>query len=341
MELTEQPEPINPDLALVKGTRDYSTLRLWTVSWDDFTEGDSLLRNLNIRGFQFRAKLSGLGRWAKLVDSGRVALKVLAQVEEALVEANFVNVPAIETLIDPEGIMFRYSDTEFGFDLTIRGDGTVLLGRSGSSLKTFHNWYVGLLPSMPGILNRLVASLNDEIHRTLRPHDRADLRDKEDVEERIALLQAGFSFEVVSHGFTDDQGDDCRNLDVMRRNVAVRVPDAAGVMHTEQPLDFGSYGRMDYKVSLRHPLIPGISQFLAVEAPSNSDWRGLFFSFDYVGENYFTEDGRRRAVDTALFLSSARAADAYISFFRDIAVRGFLTSVLEGYSFGTTTAVIP
>lgn len=341
---------MNPDLQRARSSRDYSTMQLWTVSWEDFSSSPFIRRVKHIHGFNFLARLSGLGRWNEVVDPSRFALRVLNSLEEALDEAGFVNLPAVQTTIEPELVMFRYQDSEFGFDLTFRGDGSVHLRREGSTLETFHRWYVGLMPSIPAILMRAMAALDSELERVLRVGGSAAPVPAvgEQGRDRIKLLSASFNFRVILHNFREVSDHQSlpdaptrRNLDVMRANVAVRVPDTKGVMKDNlAPIDFQRYGRMDYKVNLRHELQPTIGQFLTVEAPSNANWRALFFDLAYVGENYYANDEQRHRFDQELFLSSSRCADAYISFFRDIGLEGFVQSVTRDFMFETTADVI-
>ena len=335
---------MSSDLERAISERDYSSLKLWEVEWKTFARDSQLDVIADINAFRFYAQLSGIGRWSGLINSSKVAIRLLASIEEAITEAGFMNIPAIETIIEPEGIAFRYADSDFGFDLIFRGSGSVELRRGGSRLETFHRWYTGFMPSMPAILLTCMTALDDEVHHSLhgvaRKQDKASSGDEESA-ETVRILEGGFSFNVVCYDFKL-KGSHKNNLDVMRENVAVRLPDPSGVMgHQLSPIDLDRYGRMDYKVSLRHEKVPAVTQFLTVEAPSNADWGALFFRMDYVGENFFR--GRRdirEALDPQLFLSSAVCSDAYISFFRDIGLRGFLRSVTEGFEFKTSSSGI-
>jgi hypothetical protein len=298
----------------------------------------------NIHGFGFSARLSGLGRWTNIVNSNRIALHLQAAMEEALSDAGFANIPDLEIAIEPERVTFRYDDPEYGFNLYFDGSGEILLRRGGSSLKTFHFWYTRFMPSMPGIITKAIAALDAELERSLFASDSLlsmrPVKPKDEARERVRVLSGGFTFRLICHAIRQS-GRSVRNLDVMRKNVASRLPDATGRLSDSPPGDdIQRYRRMDYKVSLRHEFEPCITQFMTVEAPSNSGWSGLFFNLSYVGENYTDQDDRRVEIDSELFLSSARCADAYVSFFRDMGIEGFLASVTSGYDFDTTASTI-
>jgi hypothetical protein len=334
----------NEDLERARKSRDYSTLRLWTLEWSDFSALDFVRNVKYIHGFDFSAKLSGLGRWTNIANSNRIALHLQAAMEEALSDAGFANIPDLEIAIEPERVSFRYDDPEYGFNLHFDGDGTILLRRGGSSLRTFHYWYTRFMPSMPGIITRAIAALDAELERSLFASDNVlsqrNPNPRGETHERVRVLTAAFSFRLICHRLRQG-GRQVRNLDVMRKNVSSRLPDAAGRLSDSPPGDdIERYGRMDYKVSLRHMQEPCITQFLTVEAPSNSGWSGLFFVLSYVGENFTDQGGRRIEIDPDMFLSSSRCADAYVSFFRDMAVEGFLASVMSGYDFDTTASTI-
>lgn len=337
------------ELERARTTGDYSSLRLWDVSWDEFASPAFVKRVAHINNFVFTAQLSGLGMWDQIVRSNRLALELHRELEEALEQAQFVNIPAIETRIEKERVMFRYGDGEYGFTLIFSGDGRILLQRDGSSLKTFHHWYTNFMPSVPVLLTKAIAVIDGEVANSLGVtdgHPTSKTPRSRDVREFIRILSAGFSFRLICHNFNNDNGG-ALNVDVMRKNVAVRVPDLKGRLSEEVDHEqLHRYGRMDYKVSLRHDSESAISQFLTVEAPSNSGWAGLFIDLSYVGENYYTvrdDPGSpeyRKALDPELFLSSAQCADAYISFFRDMGLLGFVQSVTEGFEFDTTPVAL-
>jgi hypothetical protein len=334
---------MNEELEHARTTRDYSSFRLWELPWDEFRTGEFIPRVANINQFDFNAWLSGLGRWQDLVDSNRVALQLYGAIEDSLVEAGFFGVPRLETAIEPERITFRYDEPDFAFDLYFQGNGRVHLRRMGSSMRAFHYWYTHFMPSIPGILNKAIAILDQELERALRDQSVGEIlrgtpRPSDGVEERVRVLNASYNFHVTCYQLRR-AGASVRNLNVMKQNVAIRMPDSRGrlVQDSIAPDDFDNYGRMDYTVSTRHQTERSITQFMQVNAPSNSGWSGLFFEFSYVGENYaMTPTGAREAPDPELFLSSARCSDAYISFFRDIALDGFMSSVMSGFDFDTT-----
>jgi hypothetical protein len=319
-------------------------LRLWTLDWKEFSKTDFIRTVKNIHGFDFNARLSGLGRWTSIANPNRIALHLQAAMEEALSDAGFANIPQLEVAIESERITFRFEDSEYGFGLYFDGSGNIFLRRAGSSLETFHYWYTRFMPSMPGIITRAIAALDAEMERSLFAADSLlssrPVRPKDESRERVRVLSGGFSFRLICHSLRQ-KGHTVRNLDVMRKNVANRLPDAQGRLSDAPPgEDIERYGRMDYSVSLRHEIEPCITQFMSVEAPSNSGWSGLFFSLSYVGENFTDQNNHRVEIDPEIFLSSARCADAYVSFLRDMGIEGFMASVTSGFEFETTASTI-
>ncbi|MGW5863930.1 hypothetical protein ACWFRJ_17395 [Streptomyces sp. NPDC055239] len=333
---------MNEELERALRTRNYAGVFLDRVTWGDFCTGFTESVG-NIRGFTFEAILSGVGRWASLVDSSRVALRLHGAIEEALVEARFANIPNLETSIGDERLNFHFRDTDYAFDLDLHGDGRIQISRPGSTLRTFHRWYTLFMPTVPGILIKAIAALDAELHRTLEGNDSGTVA-ADEIERRVKLLTASFTFDVVCHNFHPHHVRDqqVRNLDVMMQNIAIRLPDANGRIDRSldgaHHRDFGSYGRMDYRVSRTHPTHEGIIQQMQVMAPSASDWSGLFFQLVYSGADFgSTLHGERVRIDSQHFLQPAAGADAYISFFRDIGLKGFVHSVTEGYDFDTTS----
>ncbi|MFK4069003.1 hypothetical protein [Streptomyces sp. NPDC029674] len=334
---------MNDELERALRDRNYAGVHLNQVTWDDFcTEFTEFVGN--IRGFTFEAVLSGVGRWANLIDASRVALRLHGAIEEALIEARFANIPNLETNISDERLNFQFRDPDYAFDLDLHGDGRIQISRPGSTLRTFHRWYTHFMPTVPGILIKAIAAFDAELHRTLEGNDGGTVS-VDEIEPRVKLLTASFAFDVVCHNFRPhrERQRQVRNLDVMLKNIAIRLPGADGRIDrgadgAPHHRDFGSYGRMDYRVSRTHPFHEGIIQQLQVMAPSASDWSGLFFQLAYSGADFGSNaHGERVRIDTQHFLQPAAGADAYISFFRDIGLRGFVHSVTEGYDFDTTS----
>ncbi|MFD0594431.1 hypothetical protein ACFQZ4_19970 [Catellatospora coxensis] len=282
----------------------------------------------------------------EVVDADRVALRLHAAIEEALVSAQFLNLTELTTSISTDRLAFQYRDPDYEFDLTFLGDGTVVLERRGSRMRAFHDWYTSFMPYVPQILRRAMAAFDTELHhRLMPPHPTpADTVNAmgTDVPERVKLLSSSFNFEVVCHRLAhEDSAKISTNLEVMRDNVAVRLPDAGGVMTRQEEPHVADYGRMDYRIGLRHPKRNYVTQFLTVMAPSNAKWSGLFFTFAYVGENSTDwGEGHRVAINPRFFLSPEACADAYISFFLDIGLVGFVASVTKGYTFTTTASTL-
>ncbi|KQW01994.1 hypothetical protein [Streptomyces sp. Root369] len=332
---------MQPELERALIDRNYSGVFLNRITWEDFCKGFAESVQ-NIRQFTFQAVFSGVGRWSRLVDSSRVALRLHGAVEEALIQAKFANLPALETAIDEERLLFQFRDTDYAFDLSFYGNGRVQLTRPGSTLRTFHRWYTRLMPTLPDILRKAIGALDAELHRTLEGEQSTGTAPDE-ITKRVKLLTADFAFDIVCHNFRRHQFNDrARNLDVMMENIAIRLPDARGRIdrgtNSAAQGEYDDFGRMDYRVSRRHPAQLSVSEHLQVMAPSASDWSGLFFQLVYSGEHSGADQqGTRVSLDTHHFLQPAAGADAYMSFFRDIGLAGFVASVTKGYDFDTTS----
>lgn len=341
---------MSQDLAIARERRDYQSLRLQEVDEDAFLRKGFIRRIGNVRSFEFRATLSGLGRWTDIIKPQRVALRIHNDIETALTTAGFHNLPLLETTIDPERLSFRYRDTDFEFDLDFHGNGVVILRRIGSTMETFHRWYTAFMPTVPDIMRKAIAAFNVELHRVLHGtgSGRDEPNESEEILQRVRLLDGSFQFEVTCHRFyrlgdpDKDSKPPERNLDVMYENIAIAFPDEMGrirknVSPNDRLHNVDNYGRMDYRVSLGHPKLPGVTQFMEVFAPSNSNWTGLFFVLTYSGANYGeTRDRIRVPMNTDFFLRPEACADAYVSFFLDMGLEGFVQSVLDGYDFATT-----
>lgn len=333
---------MHPELQHAVRDRNYSGVFLEDVTWEQFCTG--FTENVqNIRQFGFRAMLSGVGRWSRLINSSRVALRLHGAIEEALDKAKFANLPGLDTAIDDERLLFQFRDPDHAFELSFYGDGRVELTRPGSTLRTFHRWYTRFMPAVPDILRKAIAAFDVELHRTLEG-EQIESTAADEIPSRVKLLTAAFEFDIVCHNFRRLRFQErARNLDVMMENIAIRLPDAEGRIARSangapHEGNYEEFGRMDYRVSRRHPTQESVSQHLQVTAPAASDWSGLFFQLMYSGEHSGAEEqGTRVTLDTHHFLQPAAGADAYISFFRDIGLAGFVASVTDGYQFDTTS----
>jgi len=261
---------------------------------------------------------------------------------EALDLASFYGHHALKIERTEDEFRAIYRDPDYHFKLILNRDGRIILSRSGSSLKLFHDWYRYFAISMPGIVDKLldVIARNSGI--------------AEHKPENIKIVEVSFQFQVLlGHLVDEETGQPAKNLQAMERLIS-QVPGSDG--HLQPPVSLtGSLtsdamageevpvlGRLDAKMS-RTSILPGSGskdaapqfarEFYQVEAPANSNWSTLWFEFDLIGRSAEAASGRRYEFDHGKFLRRSTYEEVYLGFFRDRALRGFLADVTAGLAY--------
>lgn len=309
-----------------------------SMKFSEFLRGkDDLCGVSNIHDFEYNASTTLAGRWSKVIDADRVAIRVQASILESLRLAEFHNPGDLDVLLLPGGIRFEYSDPDYGFVWSIDDDGAIKLRRPGSSLKRFHEWYRKFMPSVSSVLREIVAALDDEIARTSGRRN------------NLAIHDVSYTFRIICFGFAPVPNQKTplgevpvvTNLDLMKR-LLNRLPDADGRLADTGDVRREEYGRLDYQASRWVKTgETNANEVYRVEAPSNNAWSSLWFTFLFGGSTRYAEDGTRQPFDSDSFVAPSLNDEAYLHFFRDRAVQNFLSSVTSGFTFNTTPSQLP
>ncbi|MCP3973234.1 MAG: hypothetical protein GY720_01935 [bacterium] len=298
-------------------------------SWQEFSS-PSIFANLgNISEFALSVELPKAFRWVDTSSAHRVAGRVYDELREVLVAAGFYRLESLKLLVSDERVGARYEDDAFEFIVYFDSDGDLWLRRTGSSFERFHEWYTRLMPSVRGLVDRLLMAVADET--------------KYDAEMKRELqpLRSQYRFKFVGYDFTKPPSKEIqRNVAILTRLVAA-LPDEAG--HLSDGVgntQLEDFGRLDFSISRwdRSGRSPA-REVYTVEGPANRRRTSLWFDFGYVGETYESADGGREPFDPSAFLSEYEIP--YVQFLRNRALSKFVSELTEGHVFLTTAGRLP
>jgi hypothetical protein len=125
------------------------------------------------------------------------------------------------------------------------------------------------------------------------------------------------------------------------RRIVKRMPNAQGVIVDADDIpDAISTGRIDIDMSrwIQGEDSDWRNEWFSVQAPGNLEWSTVWFTFELRSESYTSPiTGERERFDPSAFLGEHE--EAYLSFFRDRAVCSFLSSLMKGYEFRSSSSV--
>lgn len=291
---------------------------------------DFLRQITHISEFTYSAQTNFLGGWAEDKER-RVIFRLQRSLQDALRLSGFHNQVELETRRSPDGVEFRYNDPDYEFTYLVDGRGRIGLYRRGSTLRRFHEWYRRFMPSLPSIVLEAVETLDEELTGFSDEEKDQDRRAKRDAVIRVERASYNFGLVVAisSSRKSDLNAEGVTNIQVLNRSLLRRVPSEDGVLTDPLTLAPDDFGRMTYQVNRwirpNHAL-----ESYRVSGPSNNEWRNLYFDFAYAGETYVPSAGERRPLEQETFVTGASTMDAYITFFRNKAICGFVRGVLQG-----------
>jgi hypothetical protein len=311
------------------------------LSYTDFVGKHLTLKMVNnLNAFEYAAQTSLAGSWG-MINPDRVAIRIQASILEALRLAGFHNPTFLNITLESRGIRFEYLDTEYGFDWIIEADGRIRLTRTGSSMRRFHLWYQQFMPSASAILRETVAALDDEVRLTT---NRAN---------NLTIQRLNYSFRIIAYDFITankeggpttsikDGDGGVKNFILMRRLMS-HLPGREGHIQAASATLTDQLRRLDYQVSMAKQMgSTPVSEVYKVEAPGNSDWTTLWFTFSFDGGAATSADGRRIPFKPEEFVSPSTNVEAYLGFLRQRAMQGFLADLTKGYTFRTTPSGLP
>jgi hypothetical protein len=111
------------------------------------------------------------------------------------------------------------------------------------------------------------------------------------------------------------------------------VPSEDGTLTDPLSVVPEEFGRATYQVNRwRDP--NKVLEMYEVSGPSVNEWTMLFFQFAYVGDTYIPSSGEREPFSQKAFVTGVQTTEAYLDFFRQRSICGFMKGVLAGEDGG-------
>jgi hypothetical protein len=295
------------------------------MQFADYTKDIGLFADLTeIKEFIFFIDIPPVDFLGNAEVRGDVVREMYSQMRAVVKGAQLYYEEQIKVETTEEEIRVTYGDDKN--DFTIRaGKGLIAIRRSGSSFADFHEWYSAVMSYSPVVVQAVRSVIGEKTKQVVDP------------------LRATFSYRFLLHDFTRlDRGaaatrPKVKNVEVLK-GLLGRLPNEQGVL-----ADATGQERNLLRVDVNLSTMTTVRQkkrnlWFRVEAPSNKGWKSLYLDFAYTAGSATLPDGRREAFDE----TACEEWDiAYTEFLRDIAIRGFLTSLLEGYTFRSSASVLP
>jgi len=283
--------------------------------------------------FTFLAQTNFLGGWSEDKER-RVVFLLQRTLQEAIDTAGFHNQAMLETRKFENGLEFNYGDSDYSFSYAIDGRGRIQLSRRTSSAKNFHEWYRRFMPSLPAIVLATVEMIDDEL-TGFEPEEPEREYNKYKRRPRVIQVErAQYKFSVAielseqAKVKAKTNESSLPNIRILNESLLHRVPSRVGSLTDPLTLRPEEFSRIDYQVNRWDEPNQNLEVF-KVSAPSNNMWRLLIFDFIYGGDTYIPANGERARFNQNEFLSVIRTESAYLEFFRQRCVCGFLMDVLN------------
>jgi hypothetical protein len=290
------------------------------IGFEKYCDTQIFTQLAHIRNFSLIADIPYAGSFSNEEFTQRVAISIYENLRDVLGAAKFFYEDELKVSRGGGEVEVEFEDDRYGFRVICR-EGNVIIQRFGSALSNFHEWYMGLMPSAPGILGNVRSILETELKRSM------------------AFTKASYKFnfliyDIIPETTTDISSNSVQNWQIMQR-LLNGVPGDDGAP-TDAPETLRWIGRADYSVN-RWTGESGRRRLLQfrVEAPANMEWQTLWFDFSYRGESYTSpETKRRESFNPDLFLTEYN--QAYSGFLCECAINGFLRWLMSGYQFKST-----
>jgi hypothetical protein len=254
-------------------------------------------------------------------DSLKIMTLIYDHLRKVVSAANFFYEDQLRMRRGPDQITIEYGDDRFSFSVSCR-DRSIVIERNGSHLRNFHDWYIALMPSAPSIITR-VAEIMSLV-----------------TDQRVDILRASYQYNFLIYDIIPENGSGNVRNSVIMQKLLKGYPDDSGIV-TDTTEVLSSVARADVSITRWIRVDDNWrSVRFKVEAPSNKNGTGLWFTFEYRGESYTSpETGIREAFSPQHFLNDYEAA--YTKFLRDTALARFMESLLKGYIFRSSAHNLP
>ena len=306
------------------------------ITYEEYLKGSAdpyfLQKIDHVAQFSYVAETNFLGGWDDKAVR-RVIFRLQRTMQDTLKLSGFHNQSELQTRRFSDGIEFQYGDPDFSFTYSIDGAGRLRLSRRASSAKRFHEWYRRFMPSLPSIVMESLDTIDEEL-TGFDKHDETK-KDYDPNKKRPPVIQverASYNFQVAVRTpapETGGAGDSIPNIRVLNHSLLRRVPSEDGTLTDPLSVVPEEFGRATYQVNRwRDP--NKVLEMYQVSGPSVNQWTMLLFDFAYVGDTYIPSTGERQPFSQKAFVTGAQTTEAYLDFFRQRSVCGFMKGVLLG-----------
>lgn len=296
------------------------------LDWESFSRDDIFQSLTDVSGFRLEAELPILGIWGDDRAATYTMQLIYDSILGALVTAKLHYPNRLSAVKTDRRMSFEYGDDVYRFEVVLEG-AILTIRRSGSSLKRFYTWYMTLAPHFRLLVEKVCAAISTALQETTG------------ISRPIVVQRVSTQFEVIVLDFRAPRGAAVvRNVGVMEKV----LPRAPGVDGRLIPIatELESFARVD--ASFSKWMADGGSttwrEVFRVEAPGNREWTTLWLAFTRIGETYPnpTGAGREERVPFEALKFLGDYVGPLVGTFRDRGVRGFLSEIMEGYSFRST-----
>ena len=312
--------------------------RSFKITYDDYKSGSAFPHFVDsvtqVGQFSYSAQTNFLGGWSDEKER-RVIFRLQRTLQEALRLSGFHNQAQLETRRFRDGIEFHYGDPDYTFTYAIDGRGRIALTRPASSASSFHEWYIRLMPSLTTIILRTIEMIDEELTGFDREEVDFDHNPDKKRDRVIQVETASYNFSVAVElsNIGSDSEATFPNIQILNQSLLRQVPSETGSLTQPSEAMPEEFGKIEYQVN-RWQQPSRILEVYRVSAPSNNTWRLLVFEFSYAGTTYVPTVGERQPFSQGDFVTNARTAEAYLEFFRQRCLCGFMKDVLIGKGSG-------
>lgn len=259
--------------------------------------------------------------------------RLYRSVAEVLESAQLYDINNLSTVWVGDALRAAYDEPSYGFRVEVGEHLAVRMARSGSSLRLFHEWYRTIMPFTLGLISRISLDASELAGLDFDPQP----------------LRASYSFNILAYDFIQTRGKPpVSSQNILSRLLPVR-PGSDGRLRSlpaeEVAAGLVRPGRADIAMtSLREIKADVIvNEIYSVQAPGSQGYRGIKFRFACVAEAL--DRGESGTAKLKTFPPAGYLLEhpeiAYVDFFRDRALKGFMHDLLGNWSFSCTTDSMP
>jgi len=301
------------------------------LSYDDYVRSSAAPEIVvaidSITSFTYLARTSYSGEWSREC-ARRFAFRVRQLLREAVQLSGFHVTTQLLVAHTNDAVQFTYEDEEYGFSFSFYRTGEIILRCNGMSSRLFHEWYRRFMPSAASLVFGTINLAEQELLEL------GDYDSKEQyalAKKRPPILEverAAYTF--VAQVDVSKDGRAARTLSEGARLVldgggSWKQEVTAGVAQSDTASLYASevYERHEFD------LAEGVLATFRVRSQEGHSRRRLTFTFDYIGEPYVPLEGERVPFSASNFVTLNRTEAAYLEFFRNRSICGFVGGLLR------------